>query len=183
MTPLPAHILVAVAIFAAVLITGGLVVFGGWIVRWLGLPADPILEAPAPEPVPAGDPAAARARAAAWLEADTRVRRVSALYALAADTDDRAHWIAGRAPDRAETARAASAQAKAAAEASRAAFIAGDVGALADAEVTARTAAERVRALGDGLPDLDEYERRKLVLLASALVVSVLIAVLSLCLR
>lgn len=184
---IPPFMIVPLAVFVAVAATGGVLVLGALAVRLLRLPNDPpfelTLEAPSPEPQPVGDPAAARARAQVWLAASGRGRRTLALYATAGSAADLADWIAAHDRTRSEAAHAAAATVRDAAERARAACTAGDETALAAAEREALTAAQQVRSLGDGLPDLQAAERRKLMLLVGVLLAAVLLAAFSLCLR
>jgi hypothetical protein len=179
--------LVAVAVFAGILLFGVVVGFGSLAVRWLRLPADPpeavVYEPPSPEPVAPGDREAARMRAAAWLVAAEQGNRAHTVLISARGSADVAEWIASCTADRADAARAAAGQAMAAAEQARAAFAAGDGAALAAAELAASTAASRIAALTEGLPDWRVAERRKLLLLSAALAASLALAAVATWLR
>lgn len=184
--PFPPALIVAFGVFAAVAATGVVLILGGWAIRLLRLPNDlPIelaLEPPTPPLCPAGDRAAAAARAAAWRQAAERGRRTLALGSLAGGVADLAEWIAFHERERGLAARAAAAAVKTAAERARAACEAGDENALAACEREALTAAEQARVLAAGLPDLQAAERRKLLLLIGALIAALVLAAFSLCL-
>lgn len=179
-TPIDPAIVVAAGIFAGILLFGLVVALGAMAVRWMRLPADPpeavVFEPPAPASVPAGDPAAARARAAAREESAARGRRAYAVLHAARAGADLADWVAHAAPDRAAAARDAAAAALAAAERARAAFADADAPALAAAELAATTATTRLAGLAEGLPDWRAAERRKLLLLSAALAAALALA-------
>lgn len=175
---------VACAACAAVALLGVVVACGSVAVRRLRLPADPpeelAFEPPAPSPVPAGDRAAAQARAAAWLARAAQGRRALAVQRAARAAADEAAWIGTCQPDRAQAARATAAIAASAAERARAAWQGGDDGALAAAELEASTATARLANLAVGLPDWRAAERRKLLILSAALLVALALAAVSL---
>lgn len=176
--------IIAMAVFAAVAVTGLTIVLGGRAIRWLGLdnapPPDLAYEPRTPEIRPPGDPAAARERAAAGAVVARRGARVRAAIGSAQQGQDLAGWIADCDPARAEPARQAAAAAMAAATRADAAFTAADDAAVESAALEVATAIERLRRLGDGLPDWRAAERRKLLILSALLVAALLMAVLAL---
>lgn len=177
------HLIVAFAGFAAVALTGLIIVIGGWAVRWLRLPTDPpseiAFEPPAPASSPPGDPPAARARAAAAAVAYQRGQQVSAAFVQARANADLAEWIATCDPSRAEAARAAAGTAGEAAVRAGAACTAGDVAAVAAALLEVATSSERMRTLAADLPDPKLADRRKLLWLSAMLVLALAAAALA----
>jgi hypothetical protein len=180
MPELPVPIIVACAVMAAILLFGLVVGLGTLAVRWLRLPADPPEEAAFEPPTPSitgvFDPAAARQRAALWLQAAALGRRARQVLLKARAAADLAAWIAAERSERAASARQEAGAAAAAADAARAAFTAGDESALAAAELAASTAAAQLETLAHGLPDWRAAERRKLLLLTAALVAALAMA-------
>lgn len=187
MPPLDPTIVVAIAIFTGIVLFGIVVGLGTMAVRWMRLPADPpeavVYEPPAPPVTPAGDPAAARARAAERGLREAQGRRAHAVLASARASADLADWVASCQSERAAPAREAGGAAMAAAEQARAAFAAGDEAALQAAELAASTAAARLSGLAAGLPDWQAAERRKLLLLSAALAAALALAAVATWLR
>lgn len=180
-------VVVAFAAMAGIVLFGLVVGLGSLAVRWLQLPAEPteeaVYEPPSPPIVPAGDPAAARQRATAWLAAAAQGRRAHAVLQAARGASDLAEWIASCKPEDAAAARGAAASVAAAAEQARSAFKAGDETALAAAELAGSTASAQVAALAVGLPDWRDAERRKLLFLSALLLLSLAVAAGAMCLR
>lgn len=185
--PISDLLIVSGAVFAGILLFGVVVGLGALAVRLLRLPTDPpeavVFEPPAPTVHPAGDPAAARARAATCNAAAALGRRARMVLAAARSAADEAEWIAGHDRERSGQVRTCAVAAAAAAERAAAAFRSGDVAALAAAELEASTAAARVRTLAGGLPDLQAAERRKLLLLTALLAGALALAGVTLWLR
>ena len=180
-------VVVAIAVVAGIILFGLVVGLGSLAVRWLKLPADPteeaVYEPPSPPLVPAGEPAAAQRRAAAWNSAAAQGRRAHAVLQAARGAADLAEWIASCKPESATAARGSAAIAAAAAEQARAAFKAGDATALAAAELAGSTAMAQVAGMAEGLPDWRDAERRKLLFLSALLLLSLAVAAGAMCLR
>jgi hypothetical protein len=180
-------VVVAFAAMAGIVLFGLVAGLGSLAVRWLKLPAEPteeaVYEPPSPPIVPAGDPAAARQRAAAWLAAASQGRRAHAVLHAARSATDLAEWIASCKPEAAAAARGSAASAAAAAEQARSAFKAGDEAGLAAAELAGSTASAQVAAMAAGLPDWRDAERRKLLFLSALLLLSLAVAAGAMCLR
>ncbi len=180
-------VVVAFAAMAGIVLFGLVVGLGSLAVRWLQLPAEPteeaVYEPPSPPIVPAGDPAAARLRAAAWLASAEQGRRAHAVLHTARNASDLAEWIAICKPEGAAAARSVAASVAAAAEQARNAFKTNDEAALAAAELAGSTAAAQVSALATGLPDWRDAERRKLLILSALLLLSLAVAAGAMCLR
>ncbi len=178
---------VAGAVIVGIVLFGVVVGFGTLAVRLLRLPADPPEEAafePAsPALVSESEPGAARERAAAWQASAALGRRARSVLLAARNTAEIAEWVALGKPASAAAARAAAGLAASAAEQARHAYTAGDVTALAAAELAGSTAAAQVAAMTEGLPDWQAAERRKLLLLTGALVFALVLAAVTMCLR
>lgn len=183
MPPIEAPVVIAVAVFSGIILFGLVVGLGTLAVRWMGLPADPpeavLFEPPAPASVKAGDPEAARARAAVSQANATRGARAFAVLTSARASSDLADWIRHCDRELGAQARDAAGMAQAAADQARTAFTAGDAAALDAAELAASTAAARLASLASTLPDWRAAERRKLLLLSAALAVALALAVVS----
>jgi hypothetical protein len=184
---MPLVLLVAGAVMAGIVLFGLVVGCGTLAVRLLKLPADPPEEAAyepsSPTLVAGADAVGARARAQAWNEAAALGRRARAVLLCARSSADLAEWVAEGRPDSAAPARSAAGLAAAAAERARTAFTAGDVGALAAAELAAATASAQISALAAGLPDWRVAERRKLLALSAALCAALALAAVAMWLR
>jgi hypothetical protein len=180
-------VVVAIAAMAGILLFALVVGLGSLAVRWLKLPAEPTEEAlyepPSPPIVPAGDPAAARLRAAARQAAARQGRRALAVLQAARSAGDLAEWIASCRPEAAAGVRSAAASVAAAAEQARSAFKAGDEASLAAAELAGSTASAQIAAMAAGLPDWRDAERRKLLFLSALLLASLALAAGAMCLR
>lgn len=178
--PMQLIVIVPIAVMAGIILFGLVVGAGTLAVRWLRLPAEPteeaVYEPPSPAIVPAGDPAAARERAAVWCAAAAQGRRAHAVLRQARAATDLAEWIARCRPESAEAARSHAAAVASAAEQARTAFTANDAAALAAAELAGSTAAAQVATLAEGLPDWRDAERRKLLILSALLLASLALA-------
>jgi hypothetical protein len=133
--------------------------------------------------VRAGDPEAARARAAAGRLACERGLAARKAIAIAREALDLGEWIAENDRARGQAAKAAAAEASAGAEAAAAAFRAGDDAGVQKAVLAVTTAGERVRVLAEGLPDWRVAQRRRLLLMTGALVAVVVIGAVAAWLR
>jgi hypothetical protein len=178
--PIESPVVIAVAVFAGIILFGLVVGLGTLAVRWMGLPADPpeavVFEPPSPASMPPGDKEAARARAAVFQASAARGARAFAVLTSARASCDLADWIRHCDRDLGIQARDPAGTAQAAADQARAAFTADDGAALDAAELAASTAAARLSALAATLPDWRAAERRKLLLLSAALAVAIALA-------
>ncbi|MCS6971191.1 MAG: hypothetical protein RMM29_09465 [Planctomycetota bacterium] len=177
---LAALLLVAGMVLGAIVLFGLVVALGRFAVRWLQVPADPVEEAlyepQTPALQPRGAAATAPARAAARAAQAALGQRAYAVLQQARAARELALWVGQWRPDLRGEALAAAEQALQAAERARQAFAADDAPALAAAELAARTAEARLRALDAALPDWQAAERRRLLWLAAALLVSLALA-------
>ncbi|MEK7413501.1 MAG: hypothetical protein AAB263_09330 [Planctomycetota bacterium] len=187
MPSIPLPLLVALAAFLAVGLTGAILLIGGVAVRRLRLPADPpeavTFDPPSPDLLPAGDPTAARQRAAHYADIAARGAQARTTVEVSREAKDLAEWIAANNPSRAADARAAAAEADNAAQRAKHAFAVGDVTDLAAAALAAATAAQRIQGMTAGIPDWRIAERRKLLWLTLLLLATLAFAVAVMCLH